>query len=76
MANVEELLDQVRARRRLPTPAERRRIRQKAGVSLREVAEVLGVSHSAVRTWEGGATPREQRAAYGDLLEELQRINP
>jgi DNA-binding transcriptional regulator YiaG len=71
----DELLAQVRARRSLPSAAERRRIREEAGVSLRDVAAVLGVSHSLVRHWELGGTPRKQRAAYGDLLEELRRLN-
>jgi DNA-binding transcriptional regulator YiaG len=69
------LLDQVRARRRLPPPAERKEIRERAGVSLRDLALVLGVSHAAVRGWEQGATPREQRAAYADVLAELKRAS-
>lgn len=72
--SVDELLERVRSRRTLPLPAERRRIREAAELSLRDVAEVLGVSHTAVASWEAGATPREHRAAYARLLEELQRI--
>ena len=69
-----QLLEQVRARRSLPKADERRRIREAAGVSLRDMAAVLGVSHSLVRHWELGGTPRAQRAAYADLLDELQRL--
>jgi transcriptional regulator with XRE-family HTH domain len=71
---IEDLLDQVRARRRLPPPEERRSIREQAGVSLRDVAEALGVSHTAVRSWECGRIPREHRASYAQLLEELKRV--
>jgi DNA-binding transcriptional regulator YiaG len=73
---VDELLEQVRSRRTLPPAAERRRIRERAGVSLRQMARAVDTSHAAVRGWEEGATPRrpEQRAAYARLLEELGRI--
>jgi DNA-binding transcriptional regulator YiaG len=73
-SGVDELLERVRSRRKLPTTSERRRIRQAAGVSLRDVAVALGVSHTAVAKWEEGATPREQRDAYARLLEELKHI--
>ena len=72
MSEVDALLERVRARRELPVAAARRRIRQAAGVSLRELADALGVSHAAVRGWEAGATPREHRAAYAGLLEALR----
>jgi len=72
--NVDELLEQVRSRRKLPAPAERRRIRSAAKLSLRDVAAALGVSHTAVASWEAGATPRERRADYARLLDELRRI--
>jgi transcriptional regulator with XRE-family HTH domain len=68
----DELLERVRSRRQLPAPAERRRIREAAGVSLRDVAAAVGVSHTAVAGWEAGATPREQRTAYAELLAELR----
>jgi DNA-binding transcriptional regulator YiaG len=70
---VDELLAQVRARRRLPSPSKRRAIRERAGVSLRDLADALGVSHAAVRGWEQGATPRDRRAEYADVLAELDR---
>jgi hypothetical protein len=34
----------------------------------------LDVSHATVRGWEQGATPREKRAEYADLLAELKRV--
>lgn len=47
-------------------------MRQEAGVSLREMAAALGVTHSLVRYWEEKGDPREQRAAYADLLQRLK----
>ena len=74
--SVDELVERIRSRRELPDAAERRRIRIAAGVSLRDVAAAVGVSHTAVATWEAGATPREHRAAYVRLLDELRRLLP
>jgi DNA-binding transcriptional regulator YiaG len=74
-ASVDELLKRVHARRKLPPADERHGIRVAAGLSLREVGEALGVSHTAVSDWERGATPRErQRVVYGRLLDELRRL--
>jgi DNA-binding transcriptional regulator YiaG len=70
---VDQLLERVRSRRELPVPEERRRIREAAGVSLRDVALALGVSHTAVAAWEAGAMPREHRSSYARLLGELER---
>ena len=73
--SVDELLDQARSRRKLPLPAERRRIRETAGISLRDVAAAVGVSHAAVANWEAGGMPRgKPRAAYVRLLDELKRL--
>jgi transcriptional regulator with XRE-family HTH domain len=71
----DELLEQVRSRRKLPAASDRRRIRKSAGVSLRDMAAALGVSHTAVASWEAGATPREQRDAYAQLLADLKRLS-
>jgi hypothetical protein len=75
----EQLLEQVRSRRRLPPGPERRRIREAAGVSLRQLAEAIppnGVSRMAVVRWEAGATPRDPAhlRAYDELLEQLRRF--
>ena len=70
-----ELLERLRAKRELPPPEERRRIRQSAGASLRDIAREVGVSHTAVRRWETTrAVPREARIAYARLLDELRQI--
>jgi DNA-binding transcriptional regulator YiaG len=53
----------IAAKRDLPTPTERRRLRQHAGLSIREFANVLGVSASAVSRWETG-----EREPHGPFL--------
>jgi DNA-binding transcriptional regulator YiaG len=54
----------------LPTPAERRAIREAAGVAVEELAAVVGVSPAAVYTWEVGTrTPgRKVRDKYAAAL--------
>lgn len=75
----EALLEHVRSQRRLPPAAERRGIRQDAGVSLRQLAAAIpprGVSAMAVMRWEAGATPRDPAhvRGYGRLLNELRHL--
>lgn len=72
----EQLLEQLRSRRQLPAPAERRQIREAAGVSLRELAGAIGNSHMAVDRWEKGAAPRNPAhlRAYSRLLNEFRRL--
>jgi transcriptional regulator with XRE-family HTH domain len=72
----EELLARVRARRVVPIAAERKRIREAAGVSQHELAKALGVSWTAIWRWEQGSRPREHEheVAYADLLNELKRV--
>jgi DNA-binding transcriptional regulator YiaG len=67
------LAERVRAAQ-LPTPANRRRIRQRAKVSLRQIAEPIGVTAMTVLRWERGeVVPKlEHAAAYRQLLEELE----
>lgn len=69
-----ELLTRLRAKRALPPAADRRRIREEAGASLREIARELGTSPTSVIRWERGASPRTHTAAYARLLDELQRV--
>lgn len=70
---VDGLIEKVRARRELPPPDERRQIRERAGVSLRDMAAAVGVSHASVVSWEQGSRPRdpEHLRAYARLLREL-----
>lgn len=73
----EALLEQLCSQRQLPPGPERRRIREAAGVSLRQLAAAIGVSAMAIVRWEQGATPRDPAhlRAYGRLLDELARLS-
>ncbi|UYQ66146.1 telomere-associated protein Tap [Streptomyces peucetius] len=69
---VDALLEQV-AQDELPEPAERRRLREAAGLSQAQIAKALDARREAVGNWEAGRTePRPpKRAAYARLLEGL-----
>lgn len=58
---------------RLPTAPVRKSIRLSAGVTLRELADELGVSPMTVHRWEGGVEPRRDTAIrYRELLDALR----
>ncbi|MEU1668518.1 helix-turn-helix transcriptional regulator [Streptomyces sparsogenes] len=69
---VDALLEQV-AQDDLPVPAERKRLREAAGLSQAQIAKALNARREAVGNWETGRTePRPpKRAAYARLLEGL-----
>ncbi|MFF5827271.1 helix-turn-helix transcriptional regulator, partial [Streptomyces bacillaris] len=69
---VDALLEEA-AREDLPAPAERRRLREAAGLSQAQIAKALETRREAVGNWEAGRTePRSaKRAAYARLLEGL-----
>jgi DNA-binding transcriptional regulator YiaG len=71
----DDLLAAGRTRRRLPEPAVRRFLRERAGLSQAAVATYLEVTRPAVTLWEAGKrTPRGPKlAAYNDLLDRLAR---
>ncbi|WDI23354.1 helix-turn-helix transcriptional regulator (plasmid) [Streptomyces enissocaesilis] len=74
---VDALLEQV-AQNDLPSPAERRRLRDAAGLSQAQIAKVLDTRRETVASWESGRNePRPpQRAAYARLLEKLAERFP
>ncbi|MDI3101843.1 helix-turn-helix transcriptional regulator [Streptomyces sp. AN-3] len=74
---VDALLEQV-AQNDLPSPAERRRLRDAAGLSQAQIAKVLDTRRETVASWESGRyEPRPpQRAAYARLLEKLAERFP
>ncbi len=69
-----ELL-QVALARRLASEGEAQRLRTDAGLSLREVADAIGVSPTTLWRWEAGQRAPRPRAAiaWGALLEQLAR---
>ena len=66
MPEIKELIEQ----RRLPQPHVRRALRVATGFTLQEVADLLGVTRSAVHRWElGTRLPRlTNRIRYAELL--------
>ncbi|MFF0017990.1 telomere-associated protein Tap [Streptomyces sp. NPDC005374] len=72
-ASVDALLEQAAAPDALPVPAERKRLREAAGLSQDQVAKALNVRRETVTGWEAGRTePRlPVRAAYIRLLDGL-----
>ncbi|MFF8842122.1 telomere-associated protein Tap [Streptomyces sp. NPDC015127] len=77
-AAVDALLEQAAAQDTLPAPAERKRLREAAGVSQEQVAQALKVRRETVTSWEAGRTePRPpKRAAYARFLEGLAAQHP
>ncbi|MGV9419938.1 telomere-associated protein Tap [Streptomyces sp. NPDC003674] len=73
---VDALLEQVA--QDLPGPAERRRLREAAGLTQTQIAAALKTRRETVANWELGKTePRPpQRAAYARLLEKLAERFP
>ncbi len=71
-AGFDELVARVQASQ-LPPPVDRAAIRQSAGLSLREIGDVLEVAPLTVLRWERGeACPRRENAVrYGRLLKML-----
>jgi DNA-binding XRE family transcriptional regulator len=53
-ATIDELRGKARASLGLPEPAKRRAIRKNAGVTVCEMATVVGVSRQAINLWETG----------------------
>ncbi|MER6075391.1 helix-turn-helix transcriptional regulator [Streptomyces sp. NPDC001817] len=74
---VDALLEEV-AQNDLPSPAERRRLREAAGLSQTQVAAALATRRETVASWESGKNePRPpQRAAYTRFLEKLAERFP
>ena len=70
-AAIDRVIYRARARRQLQTaPAIARALREQAGLTQKDVAEVLGVSRAAICRYEkGDRTPRGERAVrYLEIL--------
>jgi DNA-binding XRE family transcriptional regulator len=65
------------AARNLPEPADRQRIREAAGLTRSDVAELIGVTRQCVWAWENGRIrPQGQRGTdYAVLLRELRALS-
>jgi DNA-binding XRE family transcriptional regulator len=69
------LLDEVRANRRMPAPETARMIRRAAHITQARMAREIGVDRITLHRWEAGLDkPRPaMRARWAALLEELQQ---
>ena len=79
-SSVDALLDRVRQRRLvkgLLESGEARHLREGAGLTQGQVAELVGVQASAVARWESGERfPQGKRlAGYGELLTRLREAS-
>lgn len=72
-ATLDDLTRRARERRQLPPPAERRAIRDAAGCSLDELADVLNVTREGVRLWETGQR-EPRRTNLTSYLEALRAL--
>jgi DNA-binding transcriptional regulator YiaG len=74
-ADIKRLRDRARAQRELPSPRNARAIRLASGVSIAELAGIVGVTPRAVVHWEAGARrPRGAGAErYAEALAVLAR---
>jgi DNA-binding XRE family transcriptional regulator len=63
----------LRDQRDLPSPARRKRLRERAGLSRLDVARAVGVTRNAILYWETGRSePRgENLARYVEVLRQL-----
>jgi DNA-binding transcriptional regulator YiaG len=71
------LVDELRSRHRLPSPAVARAVRVAAGATQDDIARELTVHRVTVARWEAGARhPRGPKAAaYAELLDELRELS-
>lgn len=74
---VDDILAQARVRAALPPPRERQALRTRFGLTLEDVADVVGVNPSTVSRWEQGIrTPRASLIPnYVELLERLAALD-
>lgn len=74
MDSVAALVQETKAAQ-LPSPAVCREIRERAGLTLSDIARALDVTPTSVHRWEAGYRPRRAKAIeYRRLLEELREV--
>jgi DNA-binding transcriptional regulator YiaG len=73
--DVAELRQRIQDVRDLPSPAERRALREALGLSTGDVAATVPCTRQAIRSWEAGTrTPRgAMRRRYVEVLRALAR---
>ncbi|MFD6281351.1 helix-turn-helix domain-containing protein [Streptomyces sp. NPDC060209] len=78
LSGVEALLEEARLTASMPSPAERRRLREAASLSRAQVAAAVGVGRSTIANWEEGTSDPQPpaRLEYLRLLKGLGEIYP
>jgi transcriptional regulator with XRE-family HTH domain len=66
-------LNEARKRRSLPAPHVRRLLRLNAGLTQKDIAQIVGIGRPTVTRWEAGMREPQGRnaLAYAELLERL-----
>lgn len=74
---IDQLVYDACARVSLPSPPERKAIRERAGLTQDQIARALATHAAVVSRWELGATPRGERCViYARLLARLAEAFP
>ncbi|MFF4248889.1 helix-turn-helix domain-containing protein [Streptomyces sp. NPDC001822] len=78
LSGVEALLEEARLTASMPSPAERRRLREAASLSRAQVATAVGVGRSTIANWEEGVSDPAPpaRLEYLRLMKGLSEIYP
>ena len=74
--DIEAAIERGRRKRSLPSPEERRRIREVAGLTQADLAAVIGVDRAEISRWESGErSPRvgKNLERYLNALSRLSR---
>ncbi len=72
---IDELIAKVQRYKELPSPDQRKAIRLRAGVSLRDAAAAIGATQPTISAYERGSTPRLAFLdSYVELLRRLEEV--
>lgn len=73
---MDDQLDQLLEGTNLPSPVMRRAIREQAGLSLEELADVIGVARNTLWRWEKGLhRPHPgHRRTYAGVLRQVNEV--
>jgi DNA-binding transcriptional regulator YiaG len=66
---LEKAIEKARERKKFPKPAQRRLMREEAGLTLKDMARALRVTQAAVSRWESG-----DREPSGRLREKYLKV--
>jgi len=75
--DLDHIVTLAEARKRTRSGTAAKEIRQRAGVTMADMAKALNVCESSISRWEGGSRQPQGDVAihWARLLDELERIN-